>query len=168
MGLYTSVQHPETGNEIQFKTGFDACDWVDFGYPVPWAIFPEYPGEGYLLDDVYWGSHGHVQGVDDDWVSDDCWVVIKDHVLVAVHDMFAPYGAWMLWYGIETPPREWWTEEVWAANAERARVAEEEYQKDLAAGGDPISVYLKNMLNQPSFAEQMLPMTLIEETDNEE
>jgi hypothetical protein len=56
MGMFTSVAHPETGEEVQFKTGIDDCDWVTLGEEVPWQIWPDMPGRGKLLDGVYWGT----------------------------------------------------------------------------------------------------------------
>jgi hypothetical protein len=167
MGLYTSLKHPETGEEIQFKCGHDYCEWVELGEPVEWTIRPDEPGTGYLLDGVYWGNHGHTKTEDGEYVSADVWVVIKDHVLVAVHDMHAPIEAWYLWYDIpEKPPREWWTEEAWAAHDKMVAEVAAQYQLELdEAGGNPMSVFIAKMMKGPSIMEQILPMTRIEEEE---
>ena len=167
MGLYTSVQHPETGKEIQFKCGNDFCAWITLGEPVDWTIRPNEPGTGYLLDGVYWGTHGATSDGKGDWVSNDVWVVIKDHVLVAIHDMHAPCEAWCLWYDIDDkPPREWWTKEAWEAHDKMVAEVAAEYQLELdEAGGNPMAAFFARMRKQPSFMEQILPATPIEEEE---
>ena len=71
MGMFTSIIHPVDGRELQIKCGHDSCETYHVGDGVGQYVIEGWPGEGYLLDDVY-------DSYDDDWV------IIKDGIVVAV------------------------------------------------------------------------------------
>jgi hypothetical protein len=147
MGMFTSIIHPVDGRELQIKCGWDMCSTYRVGDNVGQYPSPQEPGGGYLLDDVYhgWG---------------DAFVVIKDGVVAAVVDE-EPVKAEVraarpepsddedpdfvgidecisllrARWGVQDPPRELWSEEAWAAKAEREeqwRKEREEYEQSIA------------------------------------
>jgi len=110
MSLFTAIVHPETGEEIQFNTGYDRLDNYrhKVGDDVPWHIDEKSPGDGHLLDGVYqaYGSLGP-----------NCyWVIIKDHKVHSViddpeHQFYEDYL--IRKHGICPYERSWWTEAQW-------------------------------------------------------
>jgi len=145
--------HPETGEEIQIKTGFDGCAWYELqvGDEVPWEIYENYPGEGFFLDGVYGGIHrGDPR---------DVWVIVKDHTLIDIIEEHAPWEAWMKFYRIPAePPREWWGEEAWQALEDRRVRAKEEWEERSASfNGNFLASLMDMKLRELSFMEQMLP-----------
>lgn len=149
MGTYTTIIHPDDGRELQIKCGFDECLTYRVGDDVGQYIFPDHPGKGYLLDDVYISySSLNVYGED----GEDDLVVIKGGRVVAVESLEAtrdeirakrpsfPDADWAEVYeeepnyvnpydcrlylrqewDISDPPRSLWSEEAWEEE-ERAR-----------------------------------------------
>jgi len=126
MGMF-SVAIDAASKRIQFKTGLqDDLDEYRVGDTVKWRISKNYAGEGTLLDGVYEGTY--------EGESLRCWVVIKEHVLVAIEPYSADPG-YLKKYGLSQPPREWWPESVWKAKRKRdeaARKENDEFQKSIA------------------------------------
>ncbi len=134
MSMYTSVLHPDTGQEIQFKTGRDVCDTYKVGDAVDWCISKSMPERGTLLDDVYIGRCGYPD-------TQHWWVVIKDHYLHAVllaemevpelvtqngifkGGMHRQRAAVYKRYGIVPQSFDSWPIEAWARAARDAAVA---------------------------------------------
>jgi len=77
MGMFTEVVHPETGQNIQIKTGDDDLDVYRVGDPVKWFVSHDYVGSYCLLDGVYGEGREIGHGP---------YVVIKDHHVLAVVD----------------------------------------------------------------------------------
>lgn len=102
MGMFTSVLHPKDGRELQIKSGFDDCDTYKLGDTVDWFV-SSYPFSGKLFDGVY-SSYSDL-GPDD-------WVIIKNHVVVAVEDKELDYDKLYEKYGIQEPPRDLWSAEA--------------------------------------------------------
>lgn len=104
MGMFTSIIHPEDGRELQIKSGIDDCDTYKLGDTVDWFI-GRYPFTGKLFDGVY-SSYSDL-GPDD-------WVVIKNHVVLAVEDKDLDYDMLYEKYSIQEPPRDLWDAEALA------------------------------------------------------
>lgn len=162
LGMYTSIMHPELGIEIQIKTGFDDCEFIELGKEVPWKIWPDKPGQGHLLDGVYYGVSYPEEP--NNW-----WVIIKDHKVVGLHEQFAPSKAWEMFYGIEAPPREWWTEEAWEAREKDIEArASALAERQLRQGQQGITMpelykFMMEQMTEPSLMEQVLPITEIDD-----
>lgn len=121
MGMFTKIRHPITGAEIQIKTGFDDCMWYSVGDSIDWSPNEYWPG--YHID----GAHSGFMDTDG-----DVWVVIKDCVVQAVHEVKdlesgdVDGGTYLYGlYGIEPPDSTLWSDEAW----ERARVRQEASEK---------------------------------------
>jgi len=123
MGMFTSVAHPDTGEEIQFKCGYDMCERYNVGDTVNWYVIDSWPGAGHLLDGVYDGYPNY-------------WVIIKDHIIVAVEEKEEDVSetAMERRWGIEELPRETWSEKVWEEERickEKAKKENEEFQASI-------------------------------------
>ncbi len=142
MGMFTSVIHPETGHEIQFKCGWgDDCDTYRLGDTVDWRYDPDTPMGGKLLDGAYYGESFKGNKSTGHW-----WIVIKDHTIIAVEqvethpdgtpdDVLIREGIFRggctgqqahveAKYKVELPPLDAWTVKAWAKKAmdeERSR-----------------------------------------------
>lgn len=108
MGMYTTILHPETNQEIQIKTGEDDLEIYHVGDTVNFWVNENWAGQGKLLDGVY-----------DGWGVEDgrYWAVIKDHKVAGVFDISEDYQKLIELFDIQPPPREWWSEEVWEKDA---------------------------------------------------
>jgi hypothetical protein len=91
----------------QIKCGWDTCETFKLGDNVPWKIWPDRPGEGYLLDGIYDGFGENSQ--------DMVWVVIHEHKVSAIYpftiahsDVSKAFGKDILEYS-----RDWWAEAAW-------------------------------------------------------
>lgn len=123
MGVFTTVIHPVTGVELQFKCGYDNCDTYKVGDTVDWRIVPDRPMCGRLLDDVYLaGGYGKTPY---------CWVIIRNHIVRGVintemeddgsiRDYACQYALMRKLYKVERSPESWWTDQVWAETAKKA------------------------------------------------
>lgn len=119
MGMFTRIIHPKDGRELQIKSGYDDCETYHVGDTVSWYINKSWPRTGKLLDDVY-------DSYDDDWV------VIKDHVVVAVVDREAgDYNSLRERFEIQDIPDSAWPEEAWIKQREAENRHEKEYSEFL-------------------------------------
>jgi hypothetical protein len=155
MGMFTSIDHPDDGRELQIKTGQDQCRRYKIGDTIPWTPNPYYPGE-------------HIDGAHDSWGTkgQDCWVIIKGCVVVAVEPFTGNDDPKRLEekYGITPPDPALWTPEQWAEVARRkadfeARYAEflKKHNGDaLAASGD---MFITAKLKECSFTQALFPVT---------
>lgn len=140
MGSFTQVDL-DAATHVQFHTGDDQCQTYKVGDPVHWSVNTRDAGVGCCLDGVY---HGEAYDGRAD-LKGHYWVVIKDHVLVAVvpverndpddaetcarHGIFkdghAAQQAYVAArYGVVEPPIEAWPDSAWARKAkadERSR-----------------------------------------------
>jgi len=107
MGMFTTVHGPH-GMRFQIKTGFDDLEEYSVGDAVNWQTFPDRPGEGKLLDGVYWGTNTCFPGE-----GADRWVIIKDHQIQTTLPISEPYKVLVRQYGIRPPPRSWWSARSW-------------------------------------------------------
>jgi hypothetical protein len=136
--MFTSVLHPLTGDEIQIKSGWDDCEWYKLGDTVDWRIRPDRPLEGKLLDGAYEGESTYWDYEQKKIVwTGHCWVVIKNHVIVAVEAMemsppelrdrdgmfrggfYAQQAFIEKKHGVRPPSLDLWSMEAWAAYARR-------------------------------------------------
>lgn len=133
MGMFTSIIDPKTEITYQIKCGWDDCETFKVGDRVPSKIYPKYPGEGYLLDDVYDGCS---------YPGKDAWVVIKDSFIVAIEPRTedndyekqeSDYDRLRRKYQIKDYPRNLWNEEGWRLKEEREAKYEKENQEFLAS-----------------------------------
>lgn len=108
MGMFTRIIHPTDGRELQIKAGWDDMEEYKVGDEVNWKIFPEYPGEGKLLDGVYesFSNRG------------DCYVVIEDHQVSSIIERNSDSAQLEYIKNLNEEvlvpfKREWWTESAW-------------------------------------------------------
>lgn len=170
MGSYTTVLHE--GVEIQFHTGDgDNYSTYKLGDELPFKIDPTFGGRGHFFDGVYDG-HGRRDPVTQRY--QHVWVVVKDHRITALveqvqldEEAVPQYQRVLEAHGIEEPPREWWSEEAWAArdkwDAEcAARLEEKKQEYRDKTGRDPdanfgVSFFMWCRLHEDGLMRQILP-----------
>jgi hypothetical protein len=119
MGMFTSVIDPIDGTEHQIKCGYDDCDTYHVGDSVDWYINKSCPRSGKLLDDVYDSYDG-------------MWVVIKDHVVVAVlPESYGDYNSIKEKFQVQDLPDSEWPEESWIKSRELEEKRKKEYDEYL-------------------------------------
>lgn len=163
MGMFTSIIHPVDGRELQIKCGYDDCETYHVGDTVNWYVNKSWPKSGKLLDDVYdsYSNNGP-----------DCWVVIKDHIVVAVVSSDRDYDSIKEEYQVKDLPDSEWPDEAW----ERQRQLEDstkekwaEYEKSIShlSGKERFAAIfaypLRQNLNYESIARSMFKISPIEE-----
>ena len=156
--MYTSVDHPDDGRELQIKTGSDLCNRYKLGDKLPWKPDPYWPG--YHIDGAY-ASYG-IKGVDD-------WVIIKDCTIVAVEARGCGLESSQLEhkYGIEPPDPSLWKPEDWHAKADREAKIEAEYAEYVRTHGGVSNVataagyFMHKKLTERSMASLLFPMNKI-------
>lgn len=125
MGCFTTIIDTRDNKDYQIKCGYDICEIYKLGDKVDQHMIDIYPGEGYLLDDVYEGCN---------YPNQDAWVIIKDGY---VHDIIPLVKCTCeeddcICEGIESeyslrqkynikngPARELWSEQAWKEKEER-------------------------------------------------
>lgn len=156
MGMFSTLIYE--GGDYQFKTGFDDCLTFELGDTIPWQPDPLWPGS-------------HIDGVHEGYGCNEAvWVVVKDQRIVGLEPWEEDPRELRERYGIGEPDRGLWTEEQWQANADRERRAEEKYQEWLKdhPNGDPISYFMHLRLQEPSFADRILPPLKEEAQDDQQ
>lgn len=170
MGMFTSVIDPRTGIEYQIKCGWDKCETFKVGDKVPSKVYPEYPNEGYLLDDVYDGCN---------YPQKDVWVIIKDSTIVAIEqkseifddEQESDYDRLRKKYHIQDYPRNLWNGRSWRQKEERDAKFEKEYQEFLASIahlpeeerlGQILAQPIRRMMNYQSVARKAFKIEKIE------
>ena len=131
MSCYTSVIHPVTGDELQFKTGYDSCDKYCVGDTVDFKIRTQFAGKAHLNDDAYYTescSHDLRE------VTGRYFVIIKDHKVHEVVDAILDADGcpdvvrqrcWLCQkYGLEPLPIDSWSDEAWATKAKQDEESE--------------------------------------------
>jgi hypothetical protein len=121
MSTFTTIIHPTDGRELQIKCGWDECETFRLGDEVGQRIYPDWAGEGYLLDGVY-DSMSYEHGQDD-------WVVILGGRIAAFEPKELSYEEVRERHGITDPDESLWAEEAWAER----RAREEAIQKEMEA-----------------------------------
>jgi len=112
--MFTSIIDPVDGKELQIKCGYDDCETYHVGDYVNWYINKSYPRSGKLLDDVYDSYEGS-------------WVVIKDHIVVAVlPESSGDYNSIKEKFQVQDLPDSEWPEKSWI----KYRELEEKYKKE--------------------------------------
>lgn len=188
MGMFTSILYDN--KEYQIKCGYDLCETFNVGDKVNQYPSPYIAGEGYLLDGIYSAVI---------YPDDEClyYVIIKDSIVQPIqkfsfnkpkednwdeyweaHDIF--YSNLLDKFPINSPPREFWTEEAWKRKEEierQLKQEQEEYKKELQELKENYSYSpekliaailanpLKKRIDYASVAEKMCqvePMTLPE------
>ena len=163
MGMFTTIIAPD-GARFQIKTGFDDLEEYRVGEVVDWRIFPDYPGQGHLLDGVYDGCRVGP--------GEDCWVVIKDHRILEIVSFAVAYEDLQAKYDIKPPPRSWWSAKAW----ERVRKAERRLRLEKRRTArwlhtlpeqDQVpalmACYTRQRLREPGLARRILPPVLVGE-----
>jgi hypothetical protein len=160
MGMFTSVIHPDTGKEIQFKCGWDDCDTYRVGDTVDWYYAEDTPMCGKLLDNVY---NGEGLTLRDTFTC--YWIIIKDHKIHAVVDVeymaggefkggFAGQLAYLYHkYELKPPPLAVWSLAAWAKAAkdgERTRQLQREW--DAEDYGLPLNTRAANAMHRYTLA----------------
>lgn len=152
--MYTSIIHPD-GRELQIKCGMDECQIYKVGDDVGSYVDPDWPGQGYLLDNVYdsYSNHG-----------EDDWVVISGGKVVAIEPKELEYSDIRVKYNIETPKRELWSEEAWAIYEDKNARHDAEWRQALVeADGNPLLAHLalrsKHRINYSTIAHEITTVT---------
>ena len=179
MGMFTTVTSPTFPDGVQIKCGYDDCDTYAVGDDVDWYHDPGHPGCGKLADDVYLGL-SRKDG--DTWL--DVWVVIKHHKVHALipsislddpgdRDRSAQSAELRKEYDVWGFPHDLWPDDVWEAyyvDRYKRRQAQEKRRDELLAEGvaedevdqklavEAMAGLMQNMMRQPAFAEQILPI----------
>lgn len=153
MGMFTSIMHE--GEELQIKTGYDQCEYYKLGDVIPWTPDPYWPGSD--IDGIHESYTLKGRGP---------WVIIQNSFVVAIEPVEMLYEDLAAKYDIQPPARYLWTEEQWAAKAQREADAEARYQKWCKdTRSDPTTAwpiyYLHCKLNEKSFAYQIFPATMV-------
>jgi hypothetical protein len=125
MGMFTTI----TGglHSLQIKCGWDECETYKVGQKVPQRIIPEYPGQGYLLDDVY-DSYSS-QGPDDFVVISNATVIVEPRrasLRLAEKVGLDVYTYLKQKHNIKEPDPKQWSEEAWEKKRQREKEAKEE------------------------------------------
>lgn len=118
MGMFSSSRHPVTGDELQFKTGYDQCEWFEIGDPVPQRRSST-PGEMEFADGFYEAISG-IGPYNPDYIA-----VIVGGVLVDILPSDAP-AALKATYEKQFAPVDdslWSEAEWWVHDLENARWA---------------------------------------------
>ena len=153
MGMFTSIMHE--GKESQIKTGYDYCEYYKLGDVIPWTPAPHWPGSG-------------IDGIHDSWTikGRGPWVIIQNSTVVAIEPAETLYTDLEAKYSIQLPARDLWTEEQWAAKAQREADADQRYKEwcethnyDPKGAEAPHGYFMHCKLNEKSFARQILPAT---------
>lgn len=168
MGMFTTIIHPVTGEDVQIKCGYDDLETYHVGDTVNWFIDKDWPKYGKLLDDVYLGYNK---------AYDDTWVIIKDHIVLAVsdrnfNDEEETYENLKTRYNIQEVPDNEWSEEVWAKYVDLKNKSDEKYQKYLESishlSGNArlaaiLTYPLRERLNYESVARKCFTINQIED-----
>jgi len=148
--MFTTIIHPDDGRELQIKCGEDMCETYRVGDIVPWFVIKDWPESGYLLDDVYssYSNNG-----------DNDWVIIKDHVVLAVESKDESYGYLYDKYKIQKPARELWSEEAWIKYEEFKAELQKDHDefedsiKHLSAKEQAIQFFIRPLTRNYNYAE---------------
>jgi len=154
--MYTSIIHPD-GRELQIKCGMDECQIYKVGDDVGSYVDPDWPGQGYLLDNVYdsYSNHG-----------EDDWVVISGGKVVAIEPKEMELSDIRVKYNVQTPKRELWSEEAWAIHENKEAKHDAEWRQALLeADGNILLAHLmlcsKRRVNYPKLVDELIKVTPI-------
>ena len=122
MGMFTSIEHPVDGREVQIKIGDDRLDNYKIGDVIDW------------WKPTRWNVDSHPDGIYNGacYPEKGAYVIIKDLTIVKVEDLEedtrAQYDRLSDEFLISDPPRSLWKEEWWVEVEEMRRKNREEYE----------------------------------------
>lgn len=162
MGLFTTIEHPIDGRDVQIHIGQDELDRYKIGDKIKWQ--PTKWNVGFHPDGIYDGCS---------YPDKDAWVVIRELTVVHVEDI-EESEVWedvdlrlKQWHKLNEqfpaidPPRSLWKEEWW--EEKQKQKAKKELEAHIKTQNwDALVAPLQNALNTNESVKRILEIKEIE------